>query len=129
MVLALASGLVLLRMHLYPSGSALDFSWMLEFAGKLAQITEFIPADLILLLLVFFLWWRGLGLGTREHTFERVGFSFRVGIVLLMWNAALSALMDGVRRSWDLPLHTSSSDCLLWIVPRVRTRTSAGVGR
>jgi len=99
MVLALLSGLAFVRAHLYPGGSVLDFSWMLEFVRSLARITEFVPADLVLLLLVFFLWWRGMSLGTREHTFERVAFSFRAGIVLLMWNAALSALLG-----WRIPI-------------------------
>jgi hypothetical protein len=99
MLLGLISGLGFVRLHLYPGGSFLDFSWTLEFGKSLAKIAEFIPADLVLLLLVFFLWWRGLSLGSREHTFERVGFSFRVGIVLLMWNAALSSLIG-----WRVPI-------------------------
>lgn len=93
MVLALASGILSVRVHLYPGGAALDLSWALESARNLGQITEYIPAELILILLIFFLWWRGLSLGTREHTFERVGYSFRAGIVLLMWSAAVSAIL------------------------------------
>jgi hypothetical protein len=98
-VLALVSGLAFVRAHLYPGGGVLDFSWTLQLARNLARIGEFVPPDLVLLLLVFFLWWRGMSLGTREHRFDRVSFSFRAGIVLLMWNAALSALLG-----WRIPI-------------------------
>lgn len=98
MALGLASGLLAVRVHLYPAGMTAE-AWVAQFGRNLAQISEAIPADLVLLLAVFFLWWRGLTLGTREHTFERIGFSFRAGIVLLMWNAALSALVG-----WRIPI-------------------------
>lgn len=98
MVLGLVSGLLAVRLHLYPAGLTAS-AWLAQFARRMALISEAIPADLVLLLLVFFLWWRGLTLGNREHTFERVGFSFRAGIVLLMWNAALAALVG-----WRVPI-------------------------
>lgn len=98
MALGLASGLLAVRVHLYPAGMAADV-WVAQFGRNLGQVSEAIPADVVLLLAVFFLWWRGLTLGTREHTFERIGFSFRAGIVLLMWNAALSALVG-----WRIPI-------------------------
>ncbi len=98
MVLGAASGLLAVRLHLYPAGIGAG-EWLAQFARRLAQISEAIPADLVLVLLVFFLWWRGLTLGNREHTFERIGFSFRAGIALLMWNAAVAALVG-----WRVPI-------------------------
>ncbi len=98
MALGLASGVLAVRVHLYPRGIPLA-AWLAQVGQRFAGISEAIPADLILLLVAFFLWWRGLTLGTREHTFERVGFSFRAGIALLMWNAALSSLVG-----WRVPI-------------------------
>ncbi len=98
MALGLVSGLAAVRVHLYPAGLSAS-AWLAQFARRMAGISEAIPADLVLLLGVFFLWWRGLTLGDREHTFERIGFSFRAGIVLLMWNAAVSALVG-----WRVPI-------------------------
>lgn len=98
MILGLTSGLVAVRVHLYPAGLTAG-EWLARVGQRFAGISEAIPADLVLLLVIFFLWWRGLTLGTREHTFERIGFSFRAGIALLMWNAALSALAG-----WHVPI-------------------------
>ncbi|MDH7488331.1 MAG: DUF4129 domain-containing protein [Anaerolineae bacterium] len=98
MALGLLSGLAAVRLHLYPAGLSAS-AWLAQFARRMAGISEAIPADLVLLLMVFFLWWRGLTLGNREHTFERIGFSFRAGIALLMWNAALAALVG-----WRVPI-------------------------
>ncbi len=98
MALGALSGLLAVRLHLYPIGLTAS-EWVAQFARRIAQISEAIPADLVLLLLVFFLWWRGLTLGNREHTFERIAFSFRAGIALLMWNAALAALVG-----WRVPI-------------------------
>jgi len=98
MALGLLSGALAVRVHLYPAGLSAS-AWLAQLARRMAGISEAIPADLVLLLLVFFLWWRGLTLGDREHTFERIGFSFRAGIVLLMWNAALAALVG-----WRVPI-------------------------
>jgi len=98
MALGLLSGLLAVRVHLYPA-SLTAGAWLAQLARHMAQISEAIPADLVLFLLVVLLWWRGLTLGNREHTFERIGFSFRAGIVLLMWNAAVSSLLG-----WRVPI-------------------------
>jgi hypothetical protein len=94
MVLALVSGLVFVRAHLF-GGGALDMEWTGLLLSHLGEISKRIPVEVVALLAVFFVWWRGLGLGSRTYTHDSVGFSFRAGVVLLLWNAALSALVGG----------------------------------
>lgn len=91
--MALLSAVGFLRVHFYGGRAALDTGWMVEALTHLGRFLEFIPMEAIAMLAVFFLWWRGMGLGNREYTLGQAGFSFRAGIVLLMWNAALAALL------------------------------------
>ncbi len=91
--LALLSAIVFLRVHFYGGRVALDTGWMLEAVTHLGRFLESIPMEAIALLAVFFVWWRGMALGNREYTLGQAGFSFRAGIVLLMWNAVLAALL------------------------------------
>jgi hypothetical protein len=93
MALALVSSLVFLRVHLFAGGSALEVEWMGTLLQHLGLISEHVPVEVVALLAVFFVWWRGMGLGNRAYTHDGVGFSFRAGVVLLLWNAALSALV------------------------------------
>ncbi len=92
-VLALLSAIVFLRLHFYAGRTAFDISWLGEAITRLGHFLESIPLEAVALLAVFFLWWRGMALGSREFTLGKVGFSFRAGIVLLMWNAVASALL------------------------------------
>jgi hypothetical protein len=41
--------------------------------------------EILVIVLVLYLWWRGISLGQQSLTFEKVGFYFRLGIVAFIW--------------------------------------------
>jgi hypothetical protein len=81
------------RTLLYSSASPLDFDWLRQFLGNVAEAGSLVwTRDLSVFLLILLTWWRGLRLATREHEINRMGLRLRIGGLiiapLLIWFAA-----------------------------------------
>lgn len=82
-----AQFLFILKAHIYGEVPLTDPAWLI---GPLLEATEVmfrVPESLVLLLVLIFLWWRGINLAQRSLSTGSVGFSFRWGIVVFVWFA------------------------------------------
>jgi len=80
------------RTLLYDPTNLLDFGWLRQFFGNLAETGSLVwTRDLSIFLLILLTWWRGLKLATREHEIGRMGLRLRVGGLifapLIIWFA------------------------------------------
>lgn len=84
----LVSGLLAIHHFLHPQVRFLNLAWLVGIFSDLQR--ENLPHDVLIFLLVLFLWWRGLVLAQRRLDSESVAFRFRSGLVLLAVTVALS---------------------------------------
>lgn len=80
------------RTLLYAPTTLLDFGWLRQFFGNLAETGSLVwTRDLSIFLLILLAWWRGLKLATRDHEIGRMGLRLRVGGLifapLIIWFA------------------------------------------
>ncbi len=92
-VALLLTVLISWRTLLYAPASALDFGWLRQFFSNVAETGSLVwTRDLSIFLLVLFVWWRGLRLGTRHHEINRMGLRLRLGGLIfapiIIWFAA-----------------------------------------
>ncbi|MBC8249557.1 MAG: DUF4129 domain-containing protein, partial [Anaerolineales bacterium] len=82
-----------LIMHflLYPSYSLLDLDWLGKAGGSLLYFYS-LPPEAGVAAIVLFLWWRGISIGQRNLTFQGVAFSFRLGILVLIFSTLLLSI-------------------------------------
>lgn len=92
--LLLSIGLVL-RFHVYADAALSGVDWFLQPFRSLSQMGVFMPDELVAILTLVYLWARGIHLARRNMSVDRVGFSFRAGLVILVWSAAGIALITG----------------------------------
>ncbi len=84
----LVSGLLVIHQFLHAQVRLLDPTWLVGIFSDLQR--ENLPHDVLIFLLVLFLWWRGLVLAQRRLDSGSVAFRFRSGLVLLAVTMALS---------------------------------------
>ena len=86
LLLALLLSIVLVvRYHVYASLALHSTQWIGYFLRRLTSITVFLPEMLAILALIY-LWARGIHLARRSISIGSVGFSFRAGIIILIWS-------------------------------------------
>jgi hypothetical protein len=83
---------LIMRFLLYPSYSLFDFGWLGE-AGESLLTFYSLPPEVGVSALVLFLWWRGISIGQRNVTFQGVAFSFRLGVLLLVFSVPLLSIL------------------------------------
>ena len=76
---------------LYPSYGWLDWGWLGKTGEALLSFYSLPPAVGISAI-VLFLWWRGISIGQRSLTFQGVAFSFRLGVLLLVFSTPLLSI-------------------------------------
>lgn len=87
---AAAACLVTLKYHLYGQYSWFDLTWLWDMVIALADLANAIPAGMLVIVVVLYLWWRGISLGQQTLTSAKVGFYFRLGIVAFVWYLLLT---------------------------------------
>jgi len=95
----LLSGLLTIHQLLHAQTRLLDPTWLVGVFGNLQQANlshEDLSHDVIVFLLVLFLWWRGLVLAQRRLDSESVTFRFRLGLMLL----AITTVLGGTILPW-----------------------------
>jgi len=83
----LVSGLLVAHQLLHAQTRLFDPTWLVSMFSSLQQ--DVTSHDVIVFLLVLFLWWRGLVLAQRRLDSESVAFRFRLGLVMLAAAIAL----------------------------------------
>jgi hypothetical protein len=85
LLVALLLGIVLVvRYHVYAGLTLHGTEWIEYIWKRLTSITVFLPEMLATLALIY-LWARGIHLARRSVSVDSVGYSFRAGIVILIW--------------------------------------------
>jgi len=79
---------LVIHVVLYPGYGWLDPGWFGQAGGSLLTFYS-LPPEVGVSAVVLFLWWRGISIGQRNLTFQGVAFSFRLGVLLLVFSAAL----------------------------------------
>jgi len=79
---------LIIRSLLYPGGGWLDLGWLGK-AGESFLSFYSLPAEVRISAMALFLWWRGISIGQRNLTFQGVAFSFRLGVLLLVFSTPL----------------------------------------
>ncbi len=93
----LATSLVAIHQILYPQTPLWHLRWFGDLFRSLRQ--DLLDRDLMVFLLVVFVWWRGLVLAQRRLVSSSVAFRFRLGVILL----AVTSGIAGSMGSW--PYH------------------------
>jgi hypothetical protein len=92
----LASGLLALHEVLHAQTPLFRASWLVDIFRSLQASSlshESASHDVILFLLVLFLWWRGLVLAQRRIDGQSVAFRFRFGLVMLAITTAMGGFI------------------------------------
>ena len=79
---------LVMRSLLYPGYSLFDPGWLGKAGGALLYFYS-LPPEASVVVIILFLWWRGLRIGQRNLAFQGVTFSFRLGILLLVFSTPL----------------------------------------
>jgi hypothetical protein len=83
---------LIMRSLLYPGYSLFDPGWLGKAGGALLYFYS-LPPEASVVAIVLLLWWRGLSIGQRNLTFQGVGFSFRLGVLLLVFSTPLLSIL------------------------------------
>ena len=84
---------LIMRSFLYSGYGLFDFGWLGKAGGALLNFYS-LPPEAGVVVVVFFLWWRGLSIGQRSLTFLGVAFSFRLGVLLLIFSTPLLFMLN-----------------------------------
>jgi hypothetical protein len=79
---------LVMRSLLYPGYSLFDFGWLRKAGGALLYFYS-LPPEAGVVAIALFLWWRGISIGQRDLTVQGVAFSFRLGVLLLIFSTPL----------------------------------------
>jgi len=82
---------LVIRSLLYPSYGWLDLVWLGKAGGSLLYFYS-LPPEAGVVAITLFLWWQGVSIGQRSLTFQGVAFSFRLGVLLLVFSAPLLSI-------------------------------------
>ncbi len=83
---------LIVRFLLYPGYSLLDLGWLGKAGGALLYFYS-LPPEAGVTAIVLFLWWRWLSIGQRSLTFQGVAFSFRLGVLVLVFSMPLLSIL------------------------------------
>ena len=83
---------LVMRSLLYPGYSLFDPGWLRKAGGALLYFYS-LPPEASVVVIILFLWWRGLRIGQRNLAFQGVTFSFRLGILLLVFSTPLLSIL------------------------------------
>jgi hypothetical protein len=89
LTLILLTSLLIVRFWLYPGTPVGDFHWLGNTLYALFNFDEGVQLEWVLILANLFLWQRAISATSRTVTFFKVGFNFRLGILLLITGASL----------------------------------------
>jgi len=86
----IVSTLLIIRLGLYPAGAygPLDFAWL----ANLGAATRWAPT-LELVLVVTYIWWRGLVIGRADIEFDDLSLRFKIGLGALILRLFLALLV------------------------------------
>jgi hypothetical protein len=91
LVLTLLLSVVLfLRFHVYANASLHGIEWLLEPFRHFDEEMAALPASWAAILTLVYLWVRGIDLARRSLSTDRVGLTFRFGVLILMGVALIS---------------------------------------
>ena len=93
-VALLLSIFLIVRYHVYGGLAFHGAEWLRYVWKRLTSITVLLPEMLASLTLVY-LWARGIHLARRSISVDSVGFSFRAGIIILIWFGLGLTLITG----------------------------------
>lgn len=79
--------LFIVKAHIYAEVPVTDLAWLIRPFIAFTEVMVRVPESLVVLVVLIFLWWRGINLAQRSLSTESVGFSFRWGIVVFVWLA------------------------------------------
>jgi hypothetical protein len=103
-VALLSSMALIFRFHLYANLGLQGIDWFLEPFRRLSDISKSIAPELITIFTLLYLWARGIHLARRSISIDSVGFSFRAGVLVLVWGALVIRLFtDGDVSSFVAP--------------------------
>ncbi|TEU17418.1 MAG: DUF4129 domain-containing protein [Anaerolineales bacterium] len=95
LTLILLTSLLIVRFWLYPGTPVGDLHWLGNTVYALFNFDEGVQLEWVLILVNLFLWQRAISATSRTVTFFRVGFNFRMGILLLIASASLLSYFSG----------------------------------
>jgi hypothetical protein len=93
--LIILSSLIFVRLWLYIGMPLGDFHWLGNTLGALFDFQQGIRPELVLILTSVLLWQRATSATSRDMGFFGVGFSFRLGLLLLIIGATVSSIVTG----------------------------------
>ena len=99
--LVIVSALLNIRLFAYPDYNLGQIEWVGEMADHLFT-TERIAQELILILLTFIAWWRGITAARQEYDTPTVWFHFRVGVIGLFAYLLLAIVSKPIDVTWVL---------------------------
>ena len=83
---------LVVRYHIYAGAALHGAEWIGHLWTRLTSVTVFLPEMLAILALIY-LWARGIHLARRSISVDSVGFSFRAGIIILIWFGVANTLL------------------------------------
>jgi len=84
---------LIMRSLLYPGYGLFDLAWLGKAGGALLYFYS-LPPEAGVVAIILFLWWRGISIGQRNLTFQGVAFSFRLGVLLLIFSTPLLFILN-----------------------------------
>ena len=79
---------LVIHVVLYPTYGWLDLSWLGKATESLLSFHT-LPPEIGVFAMVIFLWWRGISIGQRDLNLQGIAFSFRLGVLLLIFSVPL----------------------------------------
>jgi hypothetical protein len=92
----LLSAAFILRFHVYAGLGLQGVDWFLTPLRSLADAAVVMPRGWVTVMILVYLWARAIHLANRSVTADRVGFSFRSGVVILIAVALFARVFTGV---------------------------------
>lgn len=89
------SGLLLVRLWLYGNAAPGSFAWLGNTLVAVFNLQQGVRPELVLILTNVLLWQRAANATSRDIGFFSVGFSFRLGVLLLLVSAGLLNYFTG----------------------------------
>lgn len=93
--LVILTALVAVRVVLYTTAPLTDWRWIGNTGQAVFNFHRGLRPELVLVVVALFLWWRATNATSREISFFSVGFSFRLGLLLLFVGGGVLAARPG----------------------------------
>jgi len=82
---------LIIHFLLYPNYGWFDWGWLGKAGESLLHFYS-LPPEAGISAVALFLWWRGISIGQRNLTFQGIAFSFRLGVLLLVFSMPLLSI-------------------------------------